>query len=210
MSVQNVSADTPFAATSFPLAVAAPPVRRFTVDQYHRMIETGILGENDRVELLDGWIIEKSPIGPPHMTCVRLIVAILQEQLPAGWHARMQGPITLATSEPEPDITVVRGAIRDYRDRHSGAGDVGLLIEVADASLQFDRVQKRVQYAIAGIAQYWIVNLVDRCVELHRGPARGDRGIDYQDRQIVKADGTVELILDGQHVGSIVVADILP
>jgi Uma2 family endonuclease len=174
------------------------------------MIETGILGEDDRVELLDGWIIEMSPIGPPHATCVGLIAAALQNILPSGWFLRLQDPITLATSEPEPDLAIVRGNLRDYSDRHPGGDDIGLMIEVADASLQFDRLQKRAQYAMAGIVQYWIVNLVDRCVELHRGPAPGDRGIDYRDRQVITADGTVELILDGQSVGSIAVADILP
>jgi Uma2 family endonuclease len=210
MSIQPATSDAPFPATTAPLAIGVPPVRRFSVDEYHRMIETGILGENDRVELVDGWIIEMSPIGPPHATCVGLIVAALLDRLPLGWIVRSQDPITLLTSELEPDVTVARGAIRDYRDRHPGAGDIGLLIEVADASLQFDRVQKRAQYAMAGVAEYWIVNLVDRCVELHRTPATGDRGIDYRDRTIIRAEGEVELILDRQHVGSITVADILP
>jgi Uma2 family endonuclease len=170
------------------------------------MIETGILGENDRVELVDGWIIEMSPLGPPHATCVALILAALRDCLPAGWILRAQDPITLRSSEPEPGIAVVRGGIRDYRNRHLGGADIALVIEVADASLQFDRDQKRVQYAVAGIPEYWIVNLINRCLEAHRGPAGGD----YEVPEIIGADGVVELNLDGQHVGRFSVADFLP
>jgi Uma2 family endonuclease len=206
MSVQHVTSDISFPAAVVPIAVAAPPLRRFTVDQYHRMIETGILGENDRVELVDGWIIEMSPIGPPHVTCVNLIVAALQDRLPAGWNVRTQSPVTLETGEPEPDLAIVRGNVRDYSDRHPGGADIGLLIEVADASLQFDRTQKRLEYARAGIAQYWIVNLVNRNLEAHRNPAGGD----YTNREVIGADGSVELALGGKSIGKLNVADFLP
>jgi Uma2 family endonuclease len=190
-----------------PLFVGTPPVRRFTVDQYHRMIETGILAENDRVELLDGWILEKSPVGPPHATCVSLIVDALQQKLPSGWLIRAQSPITLAAGEPEPDVTVVQGSIRDYRDRHPSGPDIGLLVEVADSSLQFDRLQKRPQYAAAGIPEYWIVNLVDRCLEVYSEPITNG---DYQRRHVVDASGSVEVQLAGRSVGQIAVVDLLP
>jgi Uma2 family endonuclease len=170
------------------------------------MIEAGILGENDRVELVDGWIVEMSPIGPPHMTCVSLIVAALQQRLPPGWNVRIQGPVTLPNSEPEPDVTVVRGGIRDYRNRHPSINDIALVVEVADATLQFDRIQKRAQYALAEIPEYWIVNLIDRCLELHRNPARGD----YRTRDVLNADASVNLFLAGQIVASIPIIDILP
>jgi Uma2 family endonuclease len=182
-------------------------VRRFTVDQYHRMIETGILTENDHVELLDGWILEMSPIGPPHATCVSLILDALQQKLPSGWLIRAQSPITLAAGEPEPDVTVVRGSIRDYRDRHPGGPDIGLVIEVADSSLQFDRLQKRPQYAAAAIPEYWIVNLIDRCLEVYADPVTDG---DYQRRHVVDASGSVEVQLAGRSVGQIAVVDLLP
>lgn len=206
MSVQHATSDAPFPATIVPPAVGVRPLRRFTVDEYHRMIETGILGENDRVELVDGWIIEMSPIGPPHMICVQLVASALDHHLPAGWTVRSQGPITLPTSEPEPDVTVVRGGIRDYSKRHPGGADIGLVVEVADTSLQFDRFQKGPQYAAAGISEYWIVNLAQRCVEVYRGPAAGK----YPAPEVVRFDGTVEIVLAGEHVGKIAVADILP
>ncbi|HXT59594.1 MAG TPA: Uma2 family endonuclease, partial [Pirellulales bacterium] len=87
---------------------------RFTVGQYHEMIEAGILGENDRIELLEGGILQMSPKGPRHVFAVQEALAKLSPLLPAGWHVRCQDPLTLADSEPEPDIAVVRGSRRDY------------------------------------------------------------------------------------------------
>jgi Uma2 family endonuclease len=207
MSLQPGTTDSSLSPSTVPLFVGTPPVRRFTVDQYHRMIETGILAENDRVELLDGWILEKSPVGPPHATCVSLIVDALQQKLPSGWLIRAQSPITLAAGEPEPDVTVVQGSIRDYRDRHPSGPDIGLLVEVADSSLQFDRLQKRPQYAAAAIPEYWIINLIDRCLEVYADPAPDG---DYQRRQVVDASGSVEVQLAGRCVGQISVVDLLP
>jgi Uma2 family endonuclease len=207
MASQLSSSTTAFPPIITPFVAGTPPTRRFTVDEYHRLIETGILSENDRVELLDGWILEMSPIGPPHATSVNLAAAALQDALPAGWYIRTQAPITLENGEPEPDITVVRGRIRDYATHHPFGGDVVLLIEVADASLQYDRLQKRPQYAAAGIPEYWIVNLLDRRLELFRNPAPGG---DYQDTDSIPAHGTVTLTIDGKQVASLAVADLLP
>jgi Uma2 family endonuclease len=118
----------------------------------------------------------------------------------------VQDPITLEIGEPEPDVAIVRGNFRDYRRRHPGGADIGLLIEVADASLQFDRVQKRLEYARAEVPQYWIVNLVNRCLEVHRTPAGGD----YRDHEVIAADDCVPLTIAGQDMGQVRVADFLP
>ncbi len=191
----------------FPLVTGGRPARRFTVDEYHRMIETGILTENDRVELLDGWILEMSPIGPPHATCVALVAAALQEIVPTGWHIRLQSPITLKTSEPEPDIAVVRGNIREYRTRHPAGEEIALLVEVADSSLDFDRNAKRPQYAAAGILEYWIVNFNDRQLEVYR---HSEAGEDYLSPVVLDDASSVPLMLGGTIVGSVRVADVLP
>jgi Uma2 family endonuclease len=207
MSMQPVTTDSSISPSVVQFVGGMPPVRQFTVDEYHRMIETGILSENDRVELLDGWILEMSPIGPPHATSVSLVAAALQDVLPAGWHLRTQAPITLENGEPEPDVTIVRGGIRDFVTHHPSATDVALLVEVADASLQYDRLQKRPQYAVAGIPEYWIVNLIDRRLEVFRDLAPGG---DYQVTDSIPADGTVDLAIDGKLVASLAVADLLP
>lgn len=207
MSTDLYSFKPGFPPTIIPLVAGAPPARRFTVDEYHRMIETGILTESDRVELLDGWILQMSPIGPPHATAVNLVASALQSVLPSAWFVRSQSPITLETSEPEPDIVVVRGRIRDYLSHHPHAADVALIVEVADTSLSFDRLQKRQQYAAAGIAQFWIVNLIDRSLEVFRDPTTTG---DYQEIDTIDADGSVDLLIGGESIGSLRVADLLP
>jgi Uma2 family endonuclease len=206
MSIQHHIGDTSVGATIVPFGLGVPSVRRFTVDDYHRMIDAGILGENDRVELVDGWIVEMSPIVPPHATCVSLLAAAIQELLPAGWIVRVQSPITIANGEPEPDIAVVQGSIRDYRARHPSGADIAVVVEVADASLQFDRLQKRIQYAMAGIPEFWIVNLVDQSIEIYRNPAHSD----YPVPEVFDSAGTADVRVRGQVLGKISVADVLP
>ncbi|MGD9633565.1 MAG: Uma2 family endonuclease [Pirellulales bacterium] len=190
-----------------PLVTGGRPARRFTVDEYHRMIETGILTENDRVELLDGWILEMSPIGPPHATCVALVAETLQAVLPSGWHIRLQSPITLQTSEPEPDITVVQGNIRDHVTHHPTGAEIALIVEVADSLPDYDRNSKRPHYAAAGIPEYWIVNFNDRQLEVYRGPVAGG---DYLRPNVLDESSAVQLSLAGRVVGALRVADMLP
>jgi Uma2 family endonuclease len=196
-----------FPSAVTPLVAGTPRARRFTVDEYHRMIETSILTENDRVELLDGWILKMSPIGPPHATAVNLVAAALQSILPAGWFVRTQSPVTFEMSEPEPDVTIVRGRIRDYLSHHPYPADVALLVEVADSSLDFDRLQKRPQYAAAGIPEYWIVNLIDRHLEVYRDPAPGG---DYQITKTIDAGGSIDLLIGDKPIASLRVDELMP
>ena len=111
-----------------------------------------------------------------------------------------------AYDEPEPDISVVRGNPGDYRQRHPGAADVGLLVEVSQTTLDLDRGQKLSAYATDRIPVYWIVNLVDRQVEVYSGPSPGA----YQSRTDYKPGQAVPVVIDGQHLGEIAVDDILP
>ena len=146
--------------------------RRFTVDEYLHMVEAGILTECDRVELLDGDIVEMTPIGHRHATCV----AALNRMLVTGVGARAlvwpQGPIRLSErSQPEPDLALLRPRPVSYRDAPAVPQDVLLLIEVADSSLARDRGLKRPLYAAAGISEYWIVNVEDREIEVHSSPS---------------------------------------
>ena len=187
-----------------------PTVCRFSVETYHRMIESGALTESDRVQLIDGLIIEMPPIGPQHFSSTMLVEAVIRRKLPVGWLVRPQGPITLEHSEPEPDIVVARGELRDYLQRHPGSGDVALVIEIADSTLDFDRQQKTKIYAEAAIPHYWILNLVDRQLEVHRDPQAAATGADYRFREVINAGGTVNLVLDGRDVAQLKVSDLLP
>ena len=131
--------------------VPTEPIWQLSIDQYHQMIQSGILTDDDPVELLEGWLVSNMPKNPPHSVATQLTRQVLERFLPAGWHVDTQEPITTDTSEPEPDVTVVRGDRRDYLDHHPGPEDVALLVEVADASLQRDRGSKKRLYARARI-----------------------------------------------------------
>lgn len=207
--------NTPAAIASVaPVLVPAesPPLRRFTVEQYHALAEAGVLTTYDRVELLDGLIVDMSPIGPPHAYCVEHVDKdILGSILPKGWHVRMQQPVTLPKSEPQPDIAVVTGKRRDYFKRHPGPSEIGLLIEVADTTLVFDRKKADI-YAAAGIPQYWIINLEDRQVETYRQPRQNGKKTlaKYRSKQVIKENGVLTLRLQGKAIAKISASDLLP
>src|SRR5262249_17889816 len=146
----------------------------------------------------------------PHSIATERIWKLLLRLLPAGWDVIAQQPITLETSEPEPDAAIIRGSRDDYPDRHPGAADVALVVEVADASLDRDRAWKRRLYASAGIPVYWIVNLIDRRLEAFTEPSEGADGPDYGGARIYAEDEEAPLVLFGSDVARIAVRDILP
>ncbi len=155
------------------LVVAAR--RPFTVDEFHLMAEAGILHEDDRLELIEGDIVDMSPVGIRHMATVKRLNDILTHRLRNKATISVQDPIRLDDeSEPQPDIAVLKYR-RDYYARQMPtAVDVLLLIEVADSTMPFDRNVKRALYARAGILEYWIINLNENQVELYRRPENGD------------------------------------
>jgi Uma2 family endonuclease len=169
------------------------PVRRFTVDEYHRMIHAGILTENDPVELLEGWIVPKMPHNPPHDSVLDQAQEVLRLALPAGWRVRVQSAITTADSEPEPDITVAPGPANRYRTQHPEPVDIALLVEVADSTLATDRGAKAQLYARARIGVYWIINLVDVQVEVYTDPTGPDPSPRYRQRQDYGVGDTIML-----------------
>ncbi len=147
----------------------------FTVADYYRMAEAGLFNENLRVELIQGQIIDMAPIGSPHFGMVNRLTRLLVLLVGARGLVSVQNPVRLDPgSEPQPDVAVLKPRADDYETGAPGPGDVLLLIEVADTSLDFDRGVKAPLYAGSGIVEYWIVNLPERIVEVHREPA-GDR-----------------------------------
>ncbi len=140
------------------------PLHRFSVEQYHRMGELGVLTADEKVELLEGWIVEKMNQRPIHGYTVRRLCEILQHDLPAGFLIQCRLPITTERSEPEPDIAIIRGRQQDFRERHPFGTDCRLVVEVADTSLQRDRAKAAI-YSSAGVEEYWIVNVYDQCLE---------------------------------------------
>ena len=144
--------------------------RKWTRLEYERLAEAEILGPEDRIELLGGEMILKEPQDSPHATGIRLVQRVVERAFGAGWDVRPQMPVALDDeSEPEPDVCVVSGDPRDYRDAHP-ARPV-LIVEVSLSRLAFDRGHKGGLYARAGIADYWIVSVPDRRVEVYLEPA---------------------------------------
>jgi len=144
----------------------------FTVDDYHRLAEIGILSEDDRVELLDGQVVEMSPIGPRHGGCVKNLVRLLYRRLGEAVILGVQDPVALGRhSEPQPDIAVLKPRSDAYRSAHPRPADTLLVIEVADTSLESDREVKLPLYAGAGIPEVWLVDLEHEVIVVYRQPS---------------------------------------
>jgi Uma2 family endonuclease len=126
--------------------------------------------------------------------------------VPTGWCVRARDPITLSKSEPEPDVAVVRGNRRDYTARHPGPGDVAIVVEVAEATLERDKILKRRIYATAVIPFYWLINLIKHRIEVYSEPKSGD----YQQCAVYGPNESVPVNLDGRTIGSIPVSSLLP
>lgn len=174
------------------------------------MIEGGVFAEDENFELLEGLLVRKMTKHPPHWICTELVRDALQSLRLAGYFVHSQNPVTTSDSEPEPDVALVRGTLRDYRDGNPDPSQVPLIVEVADSSIHRDRTWKKRIYARAGVAVYWIVNLIDRQVEIHSQPSGPCDEPDYADSDIVAADGTLPVVIDGKIVGSLKVKDLLP
>ncbi len=192
-----------------------PVLYRLSVEQFDRMVANGILTENDRVELLEGALIAKMSKNPPHRVATRKTVLALERVISPEWHAAKEEALQVsAQSKPEPDAAVVRAEIEFDATRDAEAADCALVVEVADAPLDYDRTVKLRTYAAAGIAVYWIVNLVDRQIEVYSNPTgpvvTGADSAVYRRREVFGPDDTVPVVIAGREVGSIRAADLLP
>jgi Uma2 family endonuclease len=198
-----------FTDTSLPPPAPPPyPIHRFSVAEYEELTRIGFLSEDDKVELLEGWIVPKMPKHPPHDGTIDLLVFLLTQLLPTGWYPRVQNSVVTADSVPEPDLVVVRGRPGDYRARHPTGAEIGLVIEVADTTVNRDRAKAAI-YARAGVPHYWIVNLEKLQVEVHSQPVGAGLDARYGSHQILTGDQSLAVILDGQTVGTLTVHQIL-
>ena len=149
--------------------------RSFTVAEYRRMVEVGILSEEDRVELIDGEVFEISPIREPHAASVDVLNEIVRDRLGRSVIVRVQGPIQLDDfSEPQPDISILKRRDDFYRGGHPRPEDILLIIEVSDSTVDFDRKVKVPLYARAGIPETWVVNLPEERIEVYSDPVGGE------------------------------------
>lgn len=151
--------------------------KRFTVDEYHRLGELGFFTENERVELIKGEIFEMAAKGTAHSVCITRLYRELFKLIGEQATLRGQEPIILSeNSEPEPDMVIARNTPDDYLASHPVPSDILLLIEIADSSLKYDQEVKLSVYAEAGIADYWIFNLLDNCLECYTEPYHNIKG----------------------------------
>ena len=183
------------------MATTDPQVKHWTRDDYYRMAEAGLF-RGQRVELIQGEILTMSPMNPARAASLQLVAKALERAFGSGYCIRVQLPLHVDDrSEPEPDLAVVPGNPREYTAHPTSAL---LVVEVSDTTLGFDRSRKRELYARAGIQEYWIVNLLDCRVEVHRFPESGD----YKYTATVDSSGTLTTLAAGQEPVS--VTELLP
>jgi Uma2 family endonuclease len=186
------------------------PVCRIPVTVYEKLIQAGIIDKDDRIELLDGWIMPRAIPSPRHVVASELTNDALRKIDPAGWCFCTRPPIELAASMPEPDIGVFRGEPERYLEWWPRGKDVGLIVEVADESLSRDQGIKKNIYAQAGIPCYWLINLIDQRIEVYTDPAGSGEAADYRERHDYLPTDEIPLVLDGQQVAAIAVRNLLP
>ena len=189
--------------------IDANDIRRLRVAQYHTMIDVGILTEDDAVELINGWLVNKMPKNPKHRLVTQLTREALAKAISSNWYVDAQEPITTTDSEPEPDVVIVRGKRRQYADRHPGPKDLALVVEVADTSLQRDRTTKKQLYARVAIPEFWIINLLEYQLEKYTDPLPDANPPDYRQCQVYQSEDRVEFALDDQ-IARIEVREIFP
>jgi Uma2 family endonuclease len=195
------------ATATQPPASSPPPIRRITVDEYERIIEAGALEDPSRVELIDGFMVEKMGKTPEHGYATKQVLKALDKRMPAGWTWQKEEPVRIPPyDEPEPDVTIIRGTDADYEFRLPAAADVALLVEVSETTLIQDRSKKLSGYAKAKIPVYWIINLIDRQVEVF-SPSRKNG---YRSHQVFKSGEEVPVTIGGQKLPPIPVDSLLP
>lgn len=195
--------DTPVA-----FVPALNTVKRFTVAEYNRLVDAGAF-DDSRVELLEGWIVEQTTHNPLHDATVDRVQELLRDRVGREWRVRVQSAISTTFSQPEPDIVIAIGPAERYATRHPGPDDIALLVEVADSSLDRDRLEKAPVYARAGIGVYWIVNLPERVVEVYGNPTDTPAGRGYPPPARFAPGDALPLTIGGRVLPSIPVADIL-
>jgi Uma2 family endonuclease len=184
---------------------ACYPPFRISIEKYKKLIESGVFTKRDKLQLINGILVAKVTQNPPHSVADLLCSKALARVIPAGWHLRPDKPVRLPPDgEPEPDQCVDRGTERDYSQQHPSAADVGLVVEIADTSLDADRGTARA-YGASGVPIYWIVNLRQSQVEVFTEPTSDG----YGSERAYEPGEDVPVVLDRAEVGRIAVSDIL-
>jgi Uma2 family endonuclease len=184
--------------------------RRFTVAEYHKLIEIGVIRDGEPTELLEGYLVQKLPRASADDAALLVLTKRFVRLVPSGWEVRGQSAVTLTGgSESEPDFALVRGDESTYGNRHPGPADIGLVVEVSDSSLRIDRHDKGIIYAQNGIPVYWVVNVIDKVIEVYTQPSGTGDAAAYAQRADYPVGTAVPVVLDGTAVGSIMAAEVM-
>jgi Uma2 family endonuclease len=194
-----------------PLVPVMPeePVLPLSIEAYHTLLKAGVLEDGDPVELLEGFLVPKMTKGAHHAAIKRRFLRLINPFVPASCFVDTQEAITATDSEPEPDVYIVRGPEEKYEQRNPGPGEVEVVVEISESSLRRDRGLKKRIYARAGVPTYWIINLIDGCIEVFTQPGGEAPRRRYGQSATYCAGDEVPLVIGGKEVGRISVADIL-
>ncbi|MBX3059549.1 MAG: Uma2 family endonuclease [Anaerolineae bacterium] len=190
--------------------ITQPQLWQISVERYHDMIDAGLLTEDDRLELLEGFLVEKITVHPPYSFTTDQIRDELMAIVGPDYFVKSQQPITTEESEPEPDVFVVKGNKRDFVRRHPSPENVALVVEVADSTLAQDQTWKKRIYGRAGIAVYWIVNLTERQIEVFTQPSGPTAQPTYHHMVTYREMDDVPVVLGGEQIGALSVRNLLP
>jgi Uma2 family endonuclease len=182
-----------------------------TVEQYHHMIRAGVFENGDKIELLEGVLVPKRTKYAAHRFATQILKCLLDPMIQGrNFFVDIQEPVTTQDSEPEPDVVIVSGSRRDYlrQDRHPSPAETAIVIEVADSSIEVDRGVKKRIYARAGIREYWIVNIPERCVEVYTDPTGPDDHPTFLSRRDFALHEEVPVRLDACEIGRIAVREL--
>ena len=193
------------AQSTLPLPGRVP--YRLSVEKYEAMVASGVFTKHDRLELIEGMLVEKMTKGRRHSRASENCRRAIERAVPEGWHLEVEKPVRIPArhSMPGPDMFVARGVADDYEDLDPGPPDVALVVEVSDSTLAADQALAGM-YGGGGVPVYWLVNLADRRLEVYSGAMGGA----YPAPTILGETQLVDLIIDGRDVGQIAVADLLP
>ncbi len=187
------------------------PPHLMTVDRYEKMVEAGVYGPRDPVFLWDGRLVEKMPKGDLHSFASLSLLYLLIRMIPAHWHVAHEIPLKIGlVCMPEPDLMVVRGQLRDFLGRARTSGDVGFVVEIADASVTQDSVTKLRAYAADRVPIYWVANLPNRRIIVHSDPSGPAEIPGYRAVREYGPGDEIPVVLDGIEVGRVAVSEILP
>ena len=196
-------------ATLTPAPAPAPrPLKRFTVEEYHRLIDLGFVTKRDRVELIRGLIVERPVMKPPHVIALTQLTILFYKLVGFERAIRSQAPITLADSEPQPGLVIAQGLLVDYVKGHPNPAQIQLVIEIADSTVREDQTSQLELYAESMVSEYWIVNIPELRIEVYTQPVR--KSASYRMRKDYAIEDSVPVRLGGTDLGSLPVRDIFP